>query len=88
MTGREGRPKEILDTPSTVQTPTSSRRRRSASSVVVAPSGSELIVIASAHFGKEVHSFAHRIFERYVCFNNEKIGQASAIYDENLKNLL
>lgn len=47
-----------------------------------------LIVIASAHFGKEVHSFAHRIFERYVCFNNEKIGQASAIYDENLKNLL
>ncbi len=47
-----------------------------------------LKVVASAHFGKDIREFNHKIFERYVCFGNNKIGQAAAIYDENLKNIL
>ncbi len=47
-----------------------------------------LIVIASAHYGREIKEFPHRIFERYVCFGQERIGQAKGIYDENLQNLL
>lgn len=47
-----------------------------------------MTVIASAHFGRGIDRFAHPVFERYVCFSREKIGQATAIYDENFQNLL
>lgn len=47
-----------------------------------------LVVIASAHFGRDIRDFPHKMFERYVRFGRERIGQAEGIYDENLQNLL
>lgn len=47
-----------------------------------------LIVIASAHFGKDFAAFEHKIFQRYVYIGRRKIGQADAVYDQNGQNLL
>lgn len=44
-------------------------------------------VIASAHFGRDINFFKHKIFERYVVFSEEKIGNIKAVYDENFKLL-
>ena len=47
-----------------------------------------LTVIASAHYGGEIADFPYKFFQRYILFDNQKIGQAAGIYDKNGQNLL